>query len=143
MQDAPNKETLLLALAKFLVAEVRPQVKDPRLSFRLLIAANLAGIVAQECAGEDEQNTAELARLARIFDDLLPASGAGAVDAKSATRATQLAAIRAGNERLAKGIRDTSLDASPKGLVFQHIKQTLAEKLAIDNPRFDSKRDLP
>jgi hypothetical protein len=137
MQDAPNKETLLLAMAKFLVAEVRPQIKDPRLSFRLLIAANLAGIVAQECAGEDEQNAAELARFARIFEDLV------AGDPKSATRATQLGAIRTGNERLAKGIREKTLDTSPSGPVFQHIKQTLAEKLAIDNPRFDSKRDLP
>lgn len=140
MQDAPTKETLLLAVAKFLMTEVRPAVTDPRLSFRLLIAANLAGIVAQECAGEDEQNRAELARLAAIFTDLA-ADTPGAASLPPRTK--DLQAIARGNARLAKGIRDGSLDPKPGGPVFQHVKQTLTEKLAIDNPRFDAKRDLP
>jgi hypothetical protein len=142
MQDAPAKETLLLALAKFLIAEVRPAVTDSRLSFRLLIAANLAGIVAQECAGEDEQNRAELARLTAIFTEL----GAEATTPATATLPTRTREVRAialGNQKLAKGIAAGVLDTTPGSAVFAHVKQTLSEKLAIDNPRFDAKRDLP
>jgi len=140
MQDAPAKETLLLALAKFLMTEVRPAVTDSRLSFRLLIAANLAGIVAQECAGEDEQNRAELARLHALFTDLGADSPANSA---LPTRTKEVRAIAEGNALLAKGIADGTLDPKPGGAVFNHVKQTLTEKLAIDNPRFDAKRDLP
>lgn len=142
MQDAPAKETLLLALAKFLMTEVRPVVTDPRLSFRLLIAANLAGIVAQECAGEDEQNRAELARLTAIFDEL-GAEMTAPVALAMPMRKKEQRAIALGNASLAKGVASGALDAAPGGAVFTHVKQTLTEKLAIDNPRFDAKRDLP
>ena len=135
MQDAPTKETLLLALAKFIMMEVRPAVTDSRLSFRLLIAANLAGIVAQECAGEDAQNRAELTRLTAIFQDLDR-------DVADAARPEQLRVLAEFNARLARGIVDGSLDTAPGNAVFAHIKSTLIEKLAIDNPRFDAKRDL-
>ncbi len=141
MQDAPAKETLLLALAKFLITEVRPVVTDSRLSFRLLIAANLAGIVAQECAGEDEQNRAELARLTALFTEL--GAEMSAPPAGMPTRTTEVRAIALCNEKLAKGIASGALDPAPGGAVFFHVKQTLTEKIAIDNPRFDAKRDLP
>ena len=142
MQDAPAKETLLLALAKFLITEVRPTITDSRLSFRLLIAANLAGIVAQECAGEDEQNRAELARLTALFTELTAESTTPAT-ASLPTRTKDVRAIALGNEKLAEGIATGALDPKPEGPVFAHVKQTLTEKLAIDNPRFDAKRDLP
>ena len=35
------------------------------------------------------------------------------------------------------------LPVSPIVKDFSHVKQTLTEKLAIDNPRFDAKRELP
>ncbi len=142
MQDAPTKETLLLALAKFLITEVRPVVTDSRLSFRLLIAANLAGIVAQECAGEDDQNRAELARLTALFTELDAEMTAPAV-ATLPTRKKEARAIALGNEKLAKGIASGVLDPASGTAVFAHVKQTLTEKLAMDNPRFDAKRDLP
>jgi Domain of unknown function (DUF6285) len=141
MQDAPNKETLLLAVAKFLISEVRPAVKDSRLSFRLLIAANLAAICAQESSGEDVQNAAERARLAKIF------SAGGdheeQVPGEPLPHALEIAAITKGNALLAKGIRDGALDIAPRSAVFDHVKRTLKEKLAIDNPRFDVEKDLP
>jgi uncharacterized protein YlxW (UPF0749 family) len=137
MQDAPTKETLLLALAKFIMTDVRPAVSDSRLSFRLLIAANLAGIVAQECAGEDEQNRAEIARLAALFPELAE------LQKEVPPRAAQVRAMADGNAKLAKDIAAGALDVTPGGPTFAHVKQTLIEKLQIDNPRFDARRDLP
>ena len=144
MQDAPTKETLLLALAKFLMMEVRPAVTDARLSFRLLIAANLAGIVAQECVSEDAQNQAELARLSALLPELAAARGAaGAPHEARETRETLAREIAEGNAKLAAGIKSGAVDIDPRGAAFAHVRRTLTEKLAVDNPRFDATRDLP
>ena len=42
MQNRPSKTDLLEAVARFLERDVKPAIKDPSLSFRVLIAANLA-----------------------------------------------------------------------------------------------------
>jgi len=60
MQDAPDRETILLGLAKFLEKEVRPQLKDPRLGFRALVGAHLAFTAAMESMDEDADVDAEL-----------------------------------------------------------------------------------
>ena len=41
MYEQPDKEALLSAIATFLMNELRPVIRDPRLAFRVLIAANL------------------------------------------------------------------------------------------------------
>src|SRR5262245_7045793 len=66
MQDLPEKSMLLEALAKFIDAQVRPEIRDPALAFRVRIAAHLAGVVAREIRAEDQHDLAELARLEAI-----------------------------------------------------------------------------
>ena len=51
MHDPPEREALLFAVAEFLTNDVKPLLTDPRLSFRALIAANLAQVVAADLGG--------------------------------------------------------------------------------------------
>ncbi len=132
MQDIPQKENILLAVAKFLGQEVRPHVADPRLSFRLLIAAHLCGVVAQECASDEEQDAAELARLAGLYPE---------VDAAVHGRAAK-AAIRAASARLAADVREGKIPVSPGTPAWDHVKRTLAEKLAVASARFDTRAEI-
>ncbi len=125
MQDEPTRETILLAVARFLGQEVRPLVTDPKVSFRLLIAAHLCASVAQECDGEDAQNREELARLRGIFPDLPEATAMPAMKR----------AIAEGNRRLAAKIRE-GLSPDEEALVTKHVQNTLIEKLAVNSPRF-------
>ena len=67
MSDRPDKEILLQAVARFLEREVKGAITDPRLAFRVLIAANLTSIVAAESRGEEAQQQAELHRLRALL----------------------------------------------------------------------------
>jgi hypothetical protein len=49
----PDKKQLLQSVAEFLMNDVRPAINDPRLSFRVLIASNLARIAATELSADD------------------------------------------------------------------------------------------
>src|SRR3970040_954326 len=48
MREQPDKPALLDALAKFLLADLHPAVKDKKLAFRVLIAANLSATLATQ-----------------------------------------------------------------------------------------------
>ena len=132
MHDLPEKENILLAVAKFLGQEVRPHVSDPRLSFRLLIAAHLCGVVAQECASEEEQDAAELAQLAKMYPE---------TDIDVHGRAAK-ASIRAATARLAADIRAGRTPAAPGTPAWDHVKKTLVEKLAVASARFDTRAEI-
>ena len=64
MQQRPTKTQLLQAIAKFLVAEAYPSISDKRLSFRMLIAANLANMVSAELESENALIEEEIAPFA-------------------------------------------------------------------------------
>jgi hypothetical protein len=132
MQDSPSKETLLLAIARFLEQEVRPLVADPRVNFRLLVASSLAGIVAMESDAEDAQDAAELARLGALYASKEEPRGRAERHRAIAEMSAHLAAeVRAGE---ATGVR---LDA-----IRAHVKKTLVEKLAVNNPRFSVAEEI-
>lgn len=133
MQDSPSKTELLQAVAKFLSEDLRGAVKDQALAFRVLIAANLVQIVATEIEAEEKHDAAELSRLFT----LLRASGEPAT-----TASDRRGQIRGLNEQLAAKIRAGSLDATPGGGAWQHVQETLREKLQVDNPRFDLKKEI-
>jgi hypothetical protein len=128
---------MLLAVAKFLGTEVRPLVKDPKVSFRLLIAAHLCATVAQECDGEEAQDRAELGRLVALLSEAGPSELREAAPGGASRKV-----IAQGNAALAKAIREGALDVAPGSLAFAHIKATLIEKLAINSPRFDTRADI-
>jgi hypothetical protein len=127
MQERPNKLVLLNAISRFLVEEVRPALTDPRLNFRALIAAHLASVVASELSSDEESVTRELARLGRIFPDAAPPP-TGSLDARRAYAAEL-------NARLATELREGT---RPAAEIANLLRESLREKLAIENPRFDT-----
>lgn len=131
MQDRPNKTEILDALATFLMREVRPQVTDPALNFRVLIAANLASIVANEQRSEDTEDAAQLQRLQMLMPDVK-------VDGQVPGRAGRLEAIETLNKELVTRIRGGELNDTQRAGIWIHLGETLREKLAVVNPRFDS-----
>ena len=123
MQDPPEKEALLFAIARFLEEDVRPLVKDPRVNFRILIATHLAATVANECRTGGADEAAALARLRVLYTDAGDAS------------------FRALEARLAKDIRDGALTGREDD-VRSHVKATLLAKLAVNSPRFDTRTEI-
>lgn len=133
MQYDPSAVTLLNAVAEFLQKDVRPLVKDhdPAMAFRLLIAANLTRIVSGELATEDMLDGAELERL----QALLPTE-AEELGEVGRGRSERQGAIRRLNEALVHRIRSGDDDFLARARA--HVRQALAEKLAVSNPRFDT-----
>jgi Domain of unknown function (DUF6285) len=123
MQDPPEKELLLTAVARFLTEDVRPLVSDPRINFRLLVAAHLAMTVANECRTGAQEEAAELARLRAFFPE------------------AQNASLAELNVRLANDVRDGKVAADDPRL-RDHVKKTLLAKLAINSPRFDTSPEI-
>lgn len=126
MQDIPDKATLINAVRRFLKEDLATVVSDPGLRFRVLIAANLLGVVAREMTLEHAHHDAEVTRLAELLADL-DADALKAVQGDAPRRAA-LAPLYASLLQ-GEGQGDEAL--------FKHIKATLAEKLAVINPRFD------
>lgn len=121
MMDPPDKETLLAAVQEFLLAELKPVVTDPRLSFRILIAAHLLGVVGNELRGGAAQDAAERARLATLLGH----------EGDTAALNAELAA------HLRAGVPPEQLEA-----VRRHLQETLRERLAINNPAFDTRPEI-
>ena len=130
MQERPNKLVLLAAISRFLVEEVRPALTDPRLNFRALIAAHLASVVASEITSDEEAVTRELARLVRIFPDAPPAPSES-LDARRKLVADL-------NARLATRLRAETPPPAELAQIAEILRESLREKLAVENPRFDT-----
>ena len=81
MQDRPDKQTLLDAIAAFLVTEVRPKIDDPGVSFRVLVAAHVCSQVAAEdlhvTSSLDEARAAARAIVGREYGALCVGGGDG------------------------------------------------------------------
>ncbi len=132
MQDPPDKEVFLEAVATFLEKEVRGAVKDPALVFRVLIAAHLLRVVEGESRKEDLHDSAEAQRLAEVLDLPDPPS----------SRMERREFLAHHTASLALSIRSGALSASPDSPAWQHIKATLREKLQVIQPRFDLSSDI-
>jgi hypothetical protein len=134
MQERPNKLVLLTAIARFLMEEARPALSDPRLAFRALIAANLASVVASELASDADAVTRDLARLGPLFPE--------GIDAGAESFESRRALVADLSARLAKRLRDESPSADETSRIAAVLRESLREKLAIDNPRFDTSLDI-
>lgn len=133
MQTRPDQPDLLDALATFLLGDVSPALeKDKALQFRVLIAANLASMVAGELRTEAARFDAEVARLKA----LLPAEAA-ALPLSSPDRATRLAALEQLNRALATKLRAGALSAEHETQALEALLTTARDTLAVTNPRFD------
>lgn len=129
MQDRPNAQELVGAVAGFLSKEIVPTVSDPRLRFRVLIAANVLGIVARELRAGEAPLLAEWQRLVAILD----------VEAdEPPARLNKLREdVIAFNKELCARIRAGEADAGEwRDGVFNHVEQTVIEKLRVANPKY-------
>ena len=120
MQNRPDHSTLLDAIASFLMGDLVPKLEaDKALQFRVLIAANLATVVASELHTEPVRLASELARLRALplTPTLSPlAQGEGEL-----------------NRELAARLRKGELSAG----VLEHLIATARETLEVTNPRFE------
>ncbi len=128
MQDRPNANELIEAVAGFLQRELVPTVTDPRLRFRALVAANVLSIVARELQVGSEPLRAEWQGVARIL---------GRTDEPPADDRTLREAILAMNREWCRHIRAGEMDAEP--LYSTSLEQATAiviDKLRVANPRY-------
>jgi len=133
MQDAPDKEAILLGLAKFLDREVRPLVKEPRAAFRLLVGAHLAFTAAMESSDEEADVNAELTRLRALTRDETPLPGS-LVEKKRRVLVLE--------ERLAEIIRSRETGGGELTTIREELKKSLLAKLRVNSPRFDTRATI-
>jgi len=132
MQDRPDKEALLEAVAAFLATDVLPALPDRALSFRVRIAAHVLGGLAREVRGEEARDAAHLSALWKGLgrSQSLPAPG-------EATRA----AIVDAEAALAALVRDAELDDATLAALRTAMRPILAAQVLVGNPRFDLRDD--
>ncbi len=132
MQNRPDASTLLDAVASFLMAEVAPKLEaDKALQFRMMIAANLATVVAAELRTEDDRFAAEAQRLSALVPSpthLL----------SSPRRNERMAALAMLEAALVKKLREQDPDEA----IANHLWETAKETLQVTNPRFDLSENL-
>lgn len=133
MQYRPTPETLLLALGDFLATDVRPAVTDKALNFRVLIAANLARIVAMELACEEGHDVAELTGLIELL---------GADDVDPVARSGRRAAIERLNGDLGRKIAAGGGDEAWLAAAGAMIRAALKDRLSVSNPRFSTAPEI-
>lgn len=125
MQDRPTALELLEAVREFLEKDVMPEV-DGRRRFHTRVAINVLGIVARELEHEEEAIRDEWQRLARLFES---------AGEPPATLAAAREAVRELNTELSRRVQEGEFDVRWKE-VFEALRATVAEKLAIANPRY-------
>ncbi|NCG22341.1 MAG: hypothetical protein GWP91_25270 [Rhodobacterales bacterium] len=125
MQDEPHKTALLIGVARFLEQDIRPQIADKALAFRLRIATHLLTTVVRELAFESQADAAELASLQAIL---------GQNDTPLPDSERRAEAILAGNVQAVTALESDALSADT---LHDHLERALAARLAVSNPRFD------
>jgi len=123
MLERPDEPALLEALAKFLVADLQPAVKDKKLAFRVLIASHLATTLANQLRGQAERQGAELQRLRELL---------GRSDGD----------VRSLNAALAEKLRSGPLSGEDSARASAALKQNLQDALAVVNPTFDTSAEI-
>ena len=128
MQDSPSARELILAVRDHLNRHLIPEIEEPALRFRTLVAANVLDVVAREMAMAGEQLPGEWQRLARLLD----VSQQMPPDADR-----QGAEIEEMKARLCRQIEEGAFDDSPRWeALLEHCLESAREKLVIANPRF-------
>jgi hypothetical protein len=121
LDEHPSAAELVAAVAGFLESEVAPAL-DGRIVFHTRVAVNALRIVERELTSGSAAVAADTARLR----DLTGAAGS-------------LASL---NSALAAQIRDGTLSTSD-GALREHLIRSVLARIAIDNPRYPSLRDVP
>ncbi len=107
MQDQPTALELIAAVREFLQGEILPALRDQRLRFRALVAANVLSIVERELPQEAAQLRDEWARLVALDGDV-------AIPDQLPTNVDELRAdVYARSAALCARIRGGDADAGP------------------------------
>ncbi|EMM76057.1 DUF6285 domain-containing protein [Leptospira santarosai] len=131
MQDKPTSADLLEAIQDFLMKEVLPQFKDKELlSYKTLVSWNMLGVVSREIRSGEEALDKELGRLVELLDK-------NSVFPSTLNEKKKLA--HDWNMELLDRIRKEKL-SSENSRYWNHVKETVKEKVEITNPRFASER---
>ena len=123
MQDRPHAAELAEAVREFIETEVLPGIDEPRLRFRVLVAANGLGILERELRIGAPLLRREVESLGRLLGRADPAPDD--LD-EVRRRASDL------NRELALRIRS---DDTPEG-TLAHLLATVADKLRVASPRY-------
>jgi hypothetical protein len=116
-QDRPTASELLAAIADFLRDEATPALDkaEPRLGFQMRVAVNSLAILEREARRGPAADAAERARLTNLL------GRGGTLDEL--------------NRDLARQIRAGTRDETDAALM-DHLDATVADKIAIANPRW-------
>lgn len=127
MQDRPTRLELITAARELFQHEVLPQIQDPRLKFRVLVALNALGMAERELFAGDTFLDEEWRALTRLFgrdDSVIPARTEEKEKACWAMRTELSARIRAGD---------------PPAETASYLRRSIEQKLAIASPAFTSR----
>ena len=125
MQDRPSYQELIDAVRHFLENDAVPAL-DGTKKFHARVAANVLAIVGRELMLEQSHLAREWHRLDELLGPMPMPSGPEAIKE----------ALRVRTESLCARIRCGDADADPfRTAVLAHVRQTVVEKLAIDNPK--------
>jgi hypothetical protein len=130
MQDRPTAIELLRAAQEFCEKDLQPALSG-RVRFHARVLQNVLGILEREWAGEDAAVRAEWERLR----DLLTKDGDQPADLGSLSDQ-----VKAWNAELSMRVRDGAYD-DRFDEVLESLRATVADKLAIANPRWAGIRD--
>jgi hypothetical protein len=130
MHTEVSYETVLKALAAFLTEQIRPNIKDAKLSFQLLIAESLLAGLALERKGEHTALGQEHARLVALL----------AADATTASGTDTRAAIAQMTERVLAEVPTASTERLAQ--IRAHVVATLREDIVANNPRFSLAEEI-
>ncbi len=149
MQDRPDLESMLAAVAHFLDKEAVPAATDPALSFRLRIAAHLVATAAREVHSEgshDAWQLAELESLLAMDAPLVASERRDRVARRQAIRALERVLVERIDAAHGGGDGDDDANLSPSldaAALADYLRGALRRRLAVANPRFDLSPNLP
>lgn len=137
MQYRPDAKEILLAIQDLLLKEILPKIEShDLLSYKSLVSWNMLGVLAREYDKEEDFYKQE-------FDALISLSlmsgeiNYSSEEFLSLTKKEKSLLLQSLSKSLAKAIRSSKVSKidSP---IWDHIKVTLKNNLAISNPRYST-----
>ena len=125
MADRPTKVELLQAIQRFIDEDLIDELEGVR-RFHARVASNALGIVARELELGGESLERRRAKLSEFLSETPVEEGASPEQAVDALESALVERIRAGDA-----------DGAPfRDQVLAYLELSVAERLAIDNPRY-------
>lgn len=124
MNERPQAPELLAIARDTFVADILPALPE-RLRYVGLMIANAMGIAQREIEAGEAPARAEFERLRKLCHERCEQLAEAALDP----------ALADYNRRLSNEIRAGRFDHEERAALFDHLRQTTAEKLAVSNPK--------